>query len=158
VGRVILQFKLPQNGSFPTRLTRRGETLTGVTWRSASPGNRRVFSAQPWNWEKNPGDKQQSSTSQSHNEPLIDIISDANPDEKTRKTGAFVYHIFVSHDSCAFELQLLAPPIRHRDDAGLCAQAPEKAVIAGGHRGIGLSQNELAFPAQRGSTGSDDWY
>ncbi len=30
-------------------------------------------------------------------------------------------------------------------------QAPEKAVIAGGHRRIGLGQNELAFPAQRGA-------
>jgi len=36
-------------------------------------------------------------------------------------------------------------------DAGLGVQAPEKAVITGGHRRIGLGQNELAFPAQVGT-------
>jgi len=38
-----------------------------------------------------------------------------------------------------------------RSNAGLCVQAPEKAIIAGGHRRIVLSQNELAFPTQVGT-------
>ena len=38
-----------------------------------------------------------------------------------------------------------------RTNAGLSVQAPEKAVIAGGHRRIGLGQNKLTFPAQRGA-------
>ena len=33
-------------------------------------------------------------------------------------------------------------------DAGLGVQAPEQAVVAGGHCGIGLGENELAFPTQ----------
>jgi hypothetical protein len=33
-------------------------------------------------------------------------------------------------------------------DAGLCVHAPEQAVVAAGHAGVGLSENELAFPAQ----------
>src|SRR5579862_7326070 len=36
-------------------------------------------------------------------------------------------------------------------DAGLRVQTPEKAVIACRYRRIGLGQNELALPAQRGA-------
>ncbi len=36
-----------------------------------------------------------------------------------------------------------------RANAGLCVQAPEKAVIANRHRGIGFGKDELALPAQR---------
>ena len=38
-----------------------------------------------------------------------------------------------------------------RPDAGLCVQAPEKAIIAGGDSWVGLGQNELSFPAQVGT-------
>jgi len=73
------------------------------------------------------------------------------PDEKTLKTGAFVYPHFRVPYSCgpraaiAWLRQFAIGPSR-----SVCA-GTRKAVIAGGHRGIGLSQNELAFPAQRGA-------
>ena len=73
------------------------------------------------------------------------------PDEKTRKTASFCLPTF----SCPMAPAALRTAIaRLRQfaigtDAGLGVQAPEQAVVAGGHRRIGLGQNELAFPAQR---------
>ena len=64
-------------------------------------------------------------------------------------------------DLCAFSRAMTCPVLRTAvaglghfaigPDAGLCVQAPEKAIIAGGDSRIGLGQNELAFPTQVGT-------
>jgi len=91
-----------------------------------------------------------------------------NPERTTRKTWLRVIHHLYFFRTFGETVALPAssgamtcPALRTAvaglghlavgSDAGLGVQAPEKAVITGGHRRIGLGQNELSFPAQVGT-------
>ena len=77
-------------------------------------------------------------------------ISDANPKQKDAQSLDPILSAFPGAMTGAALRAAVARLCQFAigANASLCMQAPEQAVIAGRHRGIGLGQNELALPAQ----------
>jgi hypothetical protein len=127
-----------------------GNTLAGV-----NIGASRLQIIAP-NFLRRHGDRKESHEAsnhhqicESHNEPLI--ISDANPKQKDAQNLGPILSAFSGAVAGAGFRAAIAR-LGHfaiRSNAGLRMQTPEQAIIAGGHCGIGLGEDELTLPPQR---------